>query len=104
MSYHSMFDLIEDVETRTRRFVNDNMDLVPASDLGLDIRCGRLFVNDEGIAVSKDSDRTLQYYGGFEYVDKDYRFEMGEFVFYSVDDDRVREHVETFFTEEEEME
>jgi hypothetical protein len=101
MSYHSVFDLIEDVESKTRRFVNDNMDLVPASDLGLDPRCGRLFVNDEGIAVSKDSDRSLQYYGGFEYVDKDYRHELGEFVFYSVDDDRVREHVETFFNEEE---
>jgi hypothetical protein len=101
MSYHSVFDLIEDVESKTRRFVNDNMDLVPASDLGLDLRCGRLFVNDDGIAVSKDSDRSLQYYGGFEYVDKDYRHELGEFVFYSVDDDRVREHVETFFNEEE---
>jgi hypothetical protein len=101
MSYHSVFDLIDDVETKTRRFVNDNMDLVPASDLGLDPRCGRLFVNDEGIAVSKDSDRSLQYYGGFEYVDKDYRFELGDFVFYSVDDNRVREHVETFFNEEE---
>ena len=101
MSYHSVFDLIDDVETKTRRFVNDNMDLVPASDLGLDPRCGRLFVNDEGIAVSKDSDRSLQYYGGFEYVDKDYRHELGEFVFYSVDDNRVREHVETFFNEEE---
>ena len=100
MSYHSVFDLIDDVESKTRRFVNDNMDLVPAGDLGLDPRCGRLFVSDEGIAVSKDSDRGLQYYGGFEYVDKDYRFELGDFVFYSVDDNRVREHVETFFEEE----
>ena len=101
MSYHSVYDLIDDLQTKTHRFVNDHMDLVPASDLGLDIRCGRLFVNEDGIAVSKDSDRTLQYYGGFEYVDKDYRHELGEFVFYSVDDDRVREHVATFFNEEE---
>ena len=101
MSYHSVYDLIDDVQTKTHRFVNDYMDLVPASDCGLDIRCGRLFVNSDGIAVSKDSDRSLQYYGGFEYVDKDYRHELGEFVFYSVDDDRVREHVATFFNEEE---
>jgi hypothetical protein len=101
MSYHSVFDLIDDVETKTRRFVNDNMDMVPASDCGLDPRCGRLFISDEGIAVSKDSDRSLQYYGGFEYVDKDYRHELGDFVFYSIDDERVRDHVETFFKEEE---
>lgn len=101
MSYHSMYDLIDSVQSKTHRFVNDNMDLVPATDLGLDIRCGRLFVSDEGIAVSKDQDRSLQYYGGFEYVDKDYRHELGDFVFYSVDDERVREHVEEFTNQEE---
>lgn len=101
MSYHSMYDLIDAVQSKTHRFVNDNMDLVPATDLGLDIRCGRLFVSDEGIAVSKDQDRSLQYYGGFEYVDKDYRHELGDFVFYSVDDERVREHVAEFTNQEE---
>lgn len=100
--YHSIYDLIDSIEEKTRRFVNDNMDLVPASDAGLDMRCGRLFINEDGIAVSKDYDRMLQYYGGFEYVDKDYRHELGEFVFYSVDDDRVREHVETYYAKEEE--
>lgn len=99
--YHSIYDLLDSVEEKTRRFVNDNMDLVPASDLGLDLRCGRLFVNEDGIAVSKDSDRALQYYGGFEYVDKDYRNELGGFVFYTVDDDRVREHVEQYYEQEE---
>jgi glutathione synthase/RimK-type ligase-like ATP-grasp enzyme len=99
--YHSIYDLIDSVEEKTRRFVNDNMDLVPASDLGLDLRCGRLFVNEDGIAVSKDGDRSLQYYGGFEYVDKDYRNELGDYVFYTVDDDRVREHVEQYLEQEE---
>lgn len=99
--YHSIYDLLDSVEEKTRRFVNDNMDLVPASDLGLDLRCGRLFVNEDGIAVDKDSDRALQYYGGFEYVDKDYRNELGGFVFYTVDDDRVREHVEQYYEQEE---
>jgi hypothetical protein len=101
MSYHSIYDLIEDTENKTHRFVNDNMDLVPASDLGLDIRCGRLFVNEDGIAVGKDQDRSLQYYGGFEYVDKDYRYELGGYVFYTVDDERVREHVAEFTNQEE---
>ena len=97
MSYHSIYDLIEDTESKTHRFVNDNMDLVPATDLGLDIRCGRLFVNEDGIAVSKDSDRSLQYYGGFEYVDKDHRREMGDFVFYSRESSRVADHIDRYF-------
>lgn len=99
--YHSIYDLIDSVEEKTRRFVNDNMDCVSATEVGLDQRCGRLFVNEDGIAVSKDSDRLLQYYGGFEYVDKDYRNELGGFVFYTVDDDRVREHVEQYYEQEE---
>jgi len=98
--YHSIYDLIDSVEEKTRRFVNENMDLVSASELGLDQRCGRLFVNEDGIAVSKDSDRSLQYYGGFEYVDRDYRNELGDFVFYTVDDDRVREHVAQYLEKE----
>ncbi len=99
--YHSIYDLIDTVEEKTRRFVNDNMDPVSATELGLDQRCGRMFVNEDGIAVDKDTDRRLQYYGGFEYVDKDYRHELGDFVFYTVDDDRVRDHVEGYFAEEE---
>ncbi len=98
--YHSIYDLIDSVEEKTRRFVNENMDLVSATELGLDQRCGRLFVNEDGIAVSKGSDRTLQYYGGFEYVDRDYRNELGDFVFYTVDDDRVREHVAQYYEKE----
>lgn len=99
--YHSIYDLIDSVEEKTRRFVNENMDLVSATKLGLDQRCGRLFVNEDGIAVDLGSDRTLQYYGGFEYVDKEYRHELGDFVFYTVDDDRVRDHVESYYAEEE---
>ena len=63
-----------------------------AEDLGLDRRSAyRLYVDRDRtcIAVSKTADRTLQYYGGFEYIDKDYRREMASWVFYFAEDDRV---------------
>lgn len=60
---------------------------------GLDRRsAGTLFIGDDYVAVAKSSDRTLQYYGGFEYVDKEYRTELGGYVFYSTEDERVAEH------------
>lgn len=70
-----------------------------AEDLGLDPRsASRLWVCDEGIFVYESSDRSLQYYGGFEYVDKNCRKEYGDYVFYNVNDDRVWRHVDTYYS------
>ena len=65
--------------------------LLPAEQFGLDDRCGKLYMGEDFIAVPTHQDRTLQYYGGFEYVDPASRTVIGEFVFYSTDDDRVEE-------------
>ncbi len=56
----------------------------------------RLWIGSDFIAVRKHDDRSLQYYGGFEYVDKEHRTECGEYVFYSTEDDRVQGHHECF--------
>jgi hypothetical protein len=94
---------VDHANDQLRRIVNA-MEYVPADALGLDRRAGyRLFVNEDCIVVSKDDDRTLQYYGGFEYVDKDYRIEMGDYVIYLADDERVRGHIETYYEEEKEV-
>ena len=90
-----LFELIDNVTELTDTFVGD-MVKVNSKQLGLDNRCGSLFVTPDCIAVYKGNDRTLQYYGGFEYVDRDYRYEFGEFVFYSAEDNRVRDHLETY--------
>lgn len=71
-------------------------DMFRAPELGLDMRAAHeLLVDDDRtfIAVSLEQDRTLQYYGGFEYVEKTLRFEAGGYVFYSGEDDRVAEHL-----------
>ena len=97
----SSYQLIEEINEQVRRHVME-MDRVSADKLGMDIRAGyRLYVDDECIVVDKDADRALQYYGGFEYVDKEYRQEMGDFVFYFRDDDRVNGHLETYESQEE---
>ena len=67
---------------------------VTANDLGLDRRCGSVFfVCEEFLAVPKYDNKTLRYYGGFEYVDDDFITEVGDTVFYSTEDSRVHGHV-----------
>jgi hypothetical protein len=99
--FDSVYDMTEAIVEVVERNVRDNFEMVSADKLGLDIRAGyKMFVNEDAIAVAKHNDRTLQYYGGFEYVDSEYRVEMGDFVFYMCDDERVRGHIEQFYCEQ----
>lgn len=93
---------VEDINQRVEQFVQDKATAVSAEALGLDRRAGySLYVTDDAVIVSKHDDRTLQYYGGFEYVDKDYRQELGDYVFYLRDDERVADHLDTYFERED---
>jgi hypothetical protein len=95
-----LFELIDEVTELTDNYVAQ-MWLVDSNQLGLDHRCGKLFANADCIAVYKGNDRTLQYYGGFEYVNLDFRYEMGDYVFYSSEDNRVQVHLEKYLNKVE---
>jgi len=70
--------------------------------LNIDPRAaGKLFVNEDCIAVRKYNDRSLQYYGGFEYVDTDFRAEAGGYVFYFAADSRVQDHLDSYYSLDE---
>jgi len=96
----NLFKLIDEVTELTDNYIG-TMEKVPAVKLGLDNRSGSLFISPDCIAVYKANDRALQYYGGFEYVDTEYRHEMGEFVFYSAEDDRVQGHLQDYLNKVE---
>lgn len=91
-------NLLEEVDQSVNQFLRDATE-VSATELGLDQRAfwGEAKVTLEVIAVNKAQDRTLQYYGGFEYVNKEDRYVMGDWVFYHVEDDRVREALANVF-------
>ena len=98
---NSIYNFIEELNdklcTRTQ-----NMTLVSANMLGLDIRAGhRLFIDNECIIVDKRNDRDLSYYGGFQYVDKDFRNEIGDYVVYMNGDSRVADCLERYYGEAE---
>jgi|LakMenE18May11ns_1017448.scaffolds.fasta_scaffold9767392_1 hypothetical protein len=99
MSTDTVLDRINDI---VEKHINKEFEQVFACrDIGLDTRCGMVYVSEDAIAVDKHRDGTLQYYGGFEFVDKDFRKEIGDYVFYLYDDSRVAEHIDRFFESKE---
>lgn len=75
------------------------------SQLGLDDRCGTLKVHQDFIAVPIHNNQRVRYYGGFEYVHDENVVTLGDWVFYSAEDSRVRDHLSRVFSEyqDEEM-
>lgn len=75
--------------------VVSNMYRIKPDQCGLDNRAGyRLYISNEAIGIEKSRKGSLEYYGGFEYVQADDQIEIGDYVFYTTDSDRVRDHIE----------
>lgn len=92
--FDSTLDMIDAVNEVVERNIRTKFTQVPASDLGLDNRCGRLLVDivDEVIAVPNHNIRTLDYYGGFEYIKEgDGRITVGDYTFFTSDNERVND-------------
>jgi len=98
----SIYDVIDQINDKMRERLKEMFYCMP-EELGLDNRAGyRLWCDRDSIIVDKQHDRSLQYYGGFEYCDKDYRHELGDYVIYTADDDRVEEHIAEFYNNQDE--
>ena len=92
-----VFCILEDTNIRVRKYILENMMACTSTQLGLDDRISiDLWVNEEGIVIRNSNKSTLNYYGGFEYVDYDCVEVVGNYTFYFAEDDRVRECIEYF--------
>ena len=106
MSVHELF---YEIDCAVEKFI-ETLEEATAEQLGLDPRsCYRnLMINEECIVVPAGSDGKLQYYGGFEYVDKRDRREFGTYVIYTAEfNSRVQRCIDCFYgieREEEEYE
>jgi hypothetical protein len=99
-----VLELMQGLEDQIRNTVS-GLPQVRAEDLGLDRRAAySIWVDEDVIIVSKNEDRTLQYYGGFEYVDSSARMECGDYVIYSDSDSRVYDCLDYYRETEEEAE
>jgi hypothetical protein len=91
--FNSMLDLIDEVQDCVERQVQ-GMRRVRASELGLDDRCGRAYVDEDCIVVESGNARSYNYYGGFEYIDSEDIRTLGDYVVYLNTADRVRDALE----------
>ena len=93
-------EFVTDIDGRVKAHVN-TMRRVWAPDMGLDDRVGYLYVDDHTIAVHVSGQRSLEYYGGFEYIEKDSKTVFGSWVFYFDECSRVRWCLERLQYEQE---
>jgi hypothetical protein len=100
----NIYESVQVLENDIRELIK-TLPEVTAEQLGLDPRAGyRLWINDDNeIIVEKHNDRTLQYYGGFEYVEPEARTEIGKYVIYFNISPRVAECFDYYFDEEDEQ-
>jgi hypothetical protein len=90
--FDSSLDMIDAINEVVERNIRTNFVQHSTNDLGLDIRCGRVYVdvNDQVIAVPNHNVRTLDYYGGFEYIKEgEGRITIGDYTFFTTESDRV---------------
>tara|TARA_R110002153_G_scaffold36023_6_gene106832 strand:+ start:1526 stop:1840 length:315 start_codon:yes stop_codon:yes gene_type:complete len=89
-----MWELNDKIEEMVIECLEEhNVEEVNASKVGLDRRAGTVFVCSEFIACQ--SSRSLDYYGGFEYVDEEDTIEVGSYKFYAnQNDNRVTSAIE----------
>ena len=80
---------------------NETID-VYADRLGLDRRAGRVTISKDGGFIAATNNRSLEYYGGFEYIDSDDKISIGEWTFYFDTSSRVERALACYFDNLEE--
>lgn len=91
----SILELIEDFNEQLEAIVQGMDRACGYDELGLDPRAGRVWINRDCIITNNP--RSLNYYGGFEYIDREYVFEVGDYTVYLADADRVQRCVVKYF-------
>ena len=92
-----MWELQEQIERMVDEYFEDSeAQRVSAEAVGLDRRAGYVFISTEEGWIATRNTRTLDYYGGFEYIDQNYKTVAGEITFYSSDHSRVADAIEHF--------
>ena len=100
--FSSLEQMIEAVDTVVERNIRALATETQPENLGLDRRAGyRLLVTEDAVIVQSSGRGPLDYYGGFEYVDKNCVTVLGSYVVYSAQDERVKECLDVYFQRSE---
>jgi len=97
-----MSNIFDEVHEKANEIVNEVMgdlmrfDRDSRSKSGLDPRAlgGECYFGPDVIVTTINGRKSLDHYGGFEYIDEEYVVTVGDFVFYSDEEPRVRKVLE----------
>lgn len=94
----SILDVIDELNYKLECAIND-LPKVRADKIGLDSRAGAVYVDVDNdlIITGHHNVRSLEYYGGFEYIDDEATMSVGEFKIYGIEqNDRVEDALEFY--------
>jgi len=82
-----MWELEEKITGMVKKYLADTNAMTiqgwkALEQLGLDYRCGAIKVSVDGNYVATRSNRSIEYYGGWEYIDASFKMDVGEYCFY----------------------
>ena len=87
----NILDVVEDAVNQFEDQLT-KMTSVRASELGLDERAGyRLYINSDCVIAGETAAKSLNYYGGFSYIDPADIIQFAEYTIYRRDASRVDE-------------
>ena len=95
MIERSAMDILNDADTEIRSLV-EQLPYVKADALGLDPRAGRVWVDIENGQLISRRSGSLDYYGGFQYVDDGDKAVSESFAIYLDSNDRVADAIEHY--------
>ena len=88
-----IYGLEQTIEQAVEQFLKDTNAVEIGSrgleELGLDFRCGIIYVSVDGDFVAACNPRSIEYYGGWEYIDSEFKLDAGNYRFYDREADRV---------------
>lgn len=94
----SLYQLHDQIDQVIENFIEDANAIELGSKglklVGLDFRCGRISVSIEQDFVFSHNSRSLEYYGGWEYIDSEFKTEYGDYTFYDGEASRVASVIE----------
>lgn len=98
------YEFMTEIENKAIDYIENHFTLVKPDDVGLDRRCGMLYVKNDGedvVAVREDNLARIEYYGGFEYIPSERKYKVDIYTFYISDidgdvDGRIKEVCERF--------
>ena len=97
--FDSPLDMLDAINEVVERNIRENFEQCSGATVGLDMRVGRIYINTYDRVIASNNQRGLEYYGGFEYIDKEMVVTVGDWTFYQ--GDRVDECIDTYEGKEE---